>query len=157
MADMNIWPSVWYAVHLTCVHILVNLSFFCKHLCCFVTLIRCCSTKTHTISTSFPLNFFTALFLVENVSSSYKSALMFTSSTKSMTLRWSRTLISEPLSYLSLVQKFHISHPLPEFYGRLFPPQNFFLKVIATSHNSDFLTIHTTHNLKFLKRLHCKK
>ncbi len=57
------------------------------------------------------------------------SALMFTSS-KSVTLRW----FQKPL-VTSAMLHFHISHPLPEFYGSLFPPQDIFLKVIATSHN----------------------
>lgn len=62
------------------------------------------------------------------------SALMFTSS-KSVTLRW----FQKPL-VTSAVLHFHISHPLPEFYGSLFPSQDIFLKVIATSHNLELIT-----------------
>lgn len=62
------------------------------------------------------------------------SALMFTSS-KSVTLRW----FQKPL-VTSAMLHFHNSHPLPEFYGSLFPPQNIFLKVIATSHNLELTT-----------------
>ncbi len=59
------------------------------------------------------------------------------------------TLISETFSYLSHVT-FHISHPLPEFYGSSFPPQNIFFK--GNCNISQF----RTHNLKFLKCLYCK-